>query len=575
MWITLLLALTIAWGSLGGSLAAGWEPKLGLDLQGGFSVVLTTPENADPAVLEQAVEIMRRRIENLGSVQEPEISVQGDRSILVQLPGVSDRERALQAVGTTGLLSFRPVLDAIFGQSIAFVDGTLPAPVFPTDDGAEDGVTTTTTLAPQDIPPNLDPTTGLTIVDDPNEIAYLWNPEEFTFYKVGPAFLTGRDIEGAEAGFTGIGSGGGGWNVDPVFSSEGGDAFEAATAELSQNPIGSPQRQLAIVVDGQVVSAPQVSADTPFGEGLNPDSVIITIGAAENGQAEAEDLATILRYGALPTTFERERVESVSATLGSDSLNAGLAAGAGGLLLVAVAMLLYYRALGLIAIVGLTVFGSLLMFSLIALGETQGTTLTLAGVTGIIVSVGITSGLVHRVLRTYQRGASQGPIAPAGRRPGVPACLPDDHHRRHGYVRRCDPVVGTGDRPCEGVCDNARYRNGHRRRHRLLLHTACDDAPRTFEVGRGRRVLGARRSWAKWSRTAVRGSGVKLSELYRGETTIDFYGMRRRWFTASGVLLLVSLLALAVFRLDTSVDFTGGTIVNAPEPCPGHYWAGP
>lgn len=418
MWITLLLALTIAWGSLGGSLAAGWEPKLGLDLQGGFSVVLTTPENADPAVLEQAVEIMRRRIENLGSVQEPEISVQGDRSILVQLPGVSDRERALQAVGTTGLLSFRPVLDAIFGQSIAFVDGTLPAPVFPTDDGAEDGVTTTTTLAPQDIPPNLDPTTGLTIVDDPNEIAYLWNPEEFTFYKVGPAFLTGRDIEGAEAGFTGIGSGGGGWNVDPVFSSEGGDAFEAATAELSQNPIGSPQRQLAIVVDSQVVSAPQVSADTPFGEGLNPDSVIITIGAAENGQAEAEDLATILRYGALPTTFERERVESVSATLGSDSLNAGLAAGAGGLLLVAVAMLLYYRALGLIAIVGLTVFGSLLMFSLIALGETQGTTLTLAGVTGIIVSVGITSDsyivFFERIKEEHRKGRSLRPAVDQG-----------------------------------------------------------------------------------------------------------------------------------------------------------------
>ena len=89
--ITLLVTLAIAWGSLAAVLAAGWTPKLGLDLQGGFAVVLVAPEDTDPETLDTAVEIMRRRIENLGSVQEPEISVQGDRSILVQLPGVEDR----------------------------------------------------------------------------------------------------------------------------------------------------------------------------------------------------------------------------------------------------------------------------------------------------------------------------------------------------------------------------------------------------------------------------------------------------------------------------------------------------
>ncbi len=420
LWTTLLLFLAISWGSLGVSFAAGWEPKLGLDLQGGFSVVLTTPENTDREVLDQAVEIMRRRIENIGSVQEPEIAVQGDRSIQVQLPGVQDRERALQAVGTTGLLSFRPVLDASVGISVAFLDGTLPQPEPPVPDDGSGTTTTTTTIAPEDVPPNLDPVTGLTIVDDPNAEAYLWNPNNFTFYKVGPAFLTGRDIEGAEAGFTGVGTvgGGGGWVVDPAFTGPGGQAFQDATALLSLEPLGSPQRQLAIVVDGEVFSAPQVAADTPRGEGLDPDTVIITIGATENGQAEAEDLATILRYGALPTTFERERVESVSASLGTDSLNAGLAAGLGGLLLVGVALLLYYRALGLVAIVGLSVFGSLLLFSLIALGETQGTTLTLAGVTGIIVSVGITSDsyivFFERIKEEHRKGRSLRPAVDQG-----------------------------------------------------------------------------------------------------------------------------------------------------------------
>ena len=143
--VTLLLTLAVAWGSLAGSLAAGWSPELGLDLQGGFSVILTAPEGADRSVLDKAVEIMRLRIETLGNVQEPEISVQGERSISVQLPGVEDRERALEAVGTTGELSFRPVLAADV-ISPAFLDGTLPFPEIPGDPEAS----TTTTAAPGD-----------------------------------------------------------------------------------------------------------------------------------------------------------------------------------------------------------------------------------------------------------------------------------------------------------------------------------------------------------------------------------------------------------------------------------------
>jgi len=126
-------------------------------------------------------------------------------------------------------------------------------------------------------------------------------------------------------------------------------------------------------------------------EGLDPNAVIITVGSAENAQQESENLAAILRYGALPTTFERERVESISATLGAESLRAGLFAGLVGLALVAGYMLFYYRSLGVISIVGLTVFGSFLLGTIILLGQTQGTTLTLAGVTGVIVSIGITS----------------------------------------------------------------------------------------------------------------------------------------------------------------------------------------
>lgn len=390
--ITLIVTVAIAWGSLVAVLATGLRPKLGLDLQGGFSVVLVAPSGTDPQTLEQAVEIMRRRIENLGSVQEPEITVQGDRAILVQLPGVEDRNRALQAVGTTGVLSMRPVLE-IFAESPYLTDpeGEHPASV--------------------------NPDTGLSEDEDVFTDAYLpyARPDGSTVVMhVGPAFLTGVDLRGGEAAFTQGSSSFGEWVVIPEFTSEGGEKFRQATAELAGEPLGSPTRQLAIVVDGVIISPPEVQSGTSPTDGLDPENVVITIGSPENPQAEAEDLAAVLRYGALPTTFERERVESVSPTLGADSLRAGLIAGLAGLILVGIYMLFYYRALGAIAIVGFSVFVSFLTTIIILLGEVQGATLTLAGVTAIVVSVGITADsyvvYYERIKEEHRRGR---PLRPA------------------------------------------------------------------------------------------------------------------------------------------------------------------
>ncbi len=385
--VVMLITMAVAWGGLALALVRGLEPKLGLDLQGGFSVLLVAPDDTDPEVLDKAVEIMRLRIEGLGNVQEPEIAVQGDRNIQVQLPGVTDRQRALSAVGTTGELSFRPVLD-IQPVSPLFLDGTLTLP----------GSTTETTIsAPTTVPPdpvvpdNIDPETGLTIDDDPLAEAYL--TDEFgQVYHVGPAILTGADVTGADAEFFGASAGvSGEWRVDPSFTGVGNDKFAAGTAQLTQFPSGDPRRQLAIVVDGEVFSAPVVDTSLAPGESLDPELATISVGSATEQEAEARDLATILRYGALPTAFEVANEDTVSASLGSDSLRAGLIAGLGGLALVAVALVAYYRALGLVAVMGLTVFGSFLLLAIILFGELQGVTLTLAGVAGIIVSIGITS----------------------------------------------------------------------------------------------------------------------------------------------------------------------------------------
>jgi preprotein translocase subunit SecD len=469
LWVSLILIVVIAWGSIAAMVAGGWEPKLGLDLQGGFSVVLAAPEGTDRAVLDQAVETMRNRIESLGAVQEPEISVQGARRILVQLPGVEDRERALAAVGTTGQLTFRPVY-GVSTVSPAFTQGILSLPTTTTPPGnttttttpAADATTTTsagettttattvpgdttttssppeetttTTVAPPTtttLPPNtsdticddqpppvsagsLDPATGLSLADDPDQSVYLADDGGLV-YDLGPAFLTGADLTGAEPGF---GSNQAGWDVDPSFTADGGTKFEECTAVLSTYVYGDPHRQMAIVLDGSVISAPSIAQDVAAGESLQADSVVITMGSSDTAQQDAEDLATVLRYGALPTIFDRESEGSVSASLGSDSLRAGLIAGFAGLVLVALALLLYYRILGLIAVLGFTVFGSLLLGTIILLGQTQGSTLTLSGVTGIIVSVGITADsyivFFERVKEEHRRGRALKPAVDYG-----------------------------------------------------------------------------------------------------------------------------------------------------------------
>ncbi len=398
--VPLLVVVAIAWGGVGAALAFGVTPVLGLDLKGGTSVTLRAPDGTDPEVLQKAVEVMQRRIESFGSVQEPEIQISGDYNVIVQLPGVTDRERALTAIGQTGELSFRPVLESSFLVSPLLVPGLLESTTTTTVDttsttGTDDSTTTSTELATTTtttLPPGVDPETGLTIEDDPTTEAWLAEYAEdgtvLEVYHVGPSQLSGADLDSALAGLGGqIPE----WQVQLDLSNDGADKFQEMTKVAAGYPLGDVRRQIAIVLDGEVVSAPQVNNDVDPNVGISGGSAVITMGAGENQQQEAQDLAVVLRYGSLPVAFERDQVQNVSATLGADSLNAGLVAGAGGLILVALAVVFYYRSLGLVTVIGLSVFGSLLLLVIGLLSRYIGTTLTLAGVTGIIVSIGITA----------------------------------------------------------------------------------------------------------------------------------------------------------------------------------------
>ena len=446
--ITVLIVLLVSWGGLAVTLAFGVKPRLGLDLQGGTSVILTAPAGTDPEVVDVAVEIMRSRIEDFG-IQEPEISVTSDRTVLVQLPGVTNPERALDAIGQTGELSFRPVLEAFaadqnpfappttttvppsgptttrpgtptttsgasstteptsttapdvtsttaasLGVPARFQATTTTAPA--TTSSSEQTTTTTPTTSPT-IPEGVDPDTGLTIDDDP--AAEAWLPQiapevgNVAIYHVGPAGLLGSDVADAIPGFQGTGATQGGWVVQLDLTAEGADQFAEMTKQAAAFPQLDPRRQIAIVLDGEVISAPEVSLDVDPATGITGGQAIITVGGDDPAAAEqeAQDLAVVLRYGSLPVAFEQSSVQTVSATLGTDSLRAGLIAGLVGLAVVALYILIYYRALGIVGVIGLSVFGSLLLTIFSLLGTYRGLTLTLAGVTGIVISIGITA----------------------------------------------------------------------------------------------------------------------------------------------------------------------------------------
>ena len=226
------------------------QPKLGLDLQGGISVILTADEGTEKELIEQAVEIMRTRIAAFGDVQEPEISISGENSVLVQLPGITDQEKALEAVGTTGLLTFRPVLNSSLNI------GYSPAlEILENPDDPDNPII--------NAPEGVDELTGLTISDDPTENSYLLSLRDGfpVIYELGPAELSGGDIEDALAVYPQNE-----WIVQLVFKDDSAQKFTDLTKKLASN-IGE-QRKLAIVLDSQVISAPGVAID------VNPNTMI-------------------------------------------------------------------------------------------------------------------------------------------------------------------------------------------------------------------------------------------------------------------------------------------------------------
>ncbi len=411
-------------------------PKLGLDLEGGTQVTLQaqTTDNKPPssAALDQARQIIERRVNGLG-VAEAEVVTQSPDRIVISVPGANGD--AAKSVGQTAQLRLRPVIYSAAAAATppsgsaspsastsgstspaasasasappsgsATPQGFAPAPTASAPAAGAPAATAPAATAPADAGPPTTPPAGVdpkqyaqaladfqkltcaansgasASLDKPTDVIASCDQNGGSKYLLNKAIIEGTEIAGASA--VAPTSTSPQWTVSLDFKGSGQATWARYTSQhnVTVTP-NDPANNVAFVLDGKTISAPAIQGT------INGQTQI----TGSFTQSEAEDLANVLKYGALPLTFEQQEALTVSPTLGSDQLKAGLLAGGIGVALVFIYGLLYYRALGLVMIASLILSGILVYAVLVILGRQIGFTLTLAGIAGFIVAIGITA----------------------------------------------------------------------------------------------------------------------------------------------------------------------------------------
>lgn len=380
MMVSLVLTIVISFGALFATIALGWGPKLGLDLAGGLSVVYKPAHATSQANMQEVVTVLTNRVNGLG-VSGAQVNLQG-KNVVVSVPGVTDARAVLKAVGQTAQLLFRPVLCET-GPATKKATAVATVPTC----GAQYAMTAANLAVDTNTgqPTNnigLDPQYAAikstpSDKDNPRQTVILPGlGSSAVRYVLGPSQLTGQAVGKALAQQDQVGA----WVVNYTLTSAGSPKWDqVASANF--------HAQLAIELDGVVQSAPliqptQTSFSSFGGQGQISGSFT---------EASAKNLALAMQFGSLPVRLVALTTVAVSPTLGHSSLVAGLGAGLVGLILVLLYTILYYRALGLVIVLGLAVTAALLWAIISALGHTAfAPSFSLAGVTGLIVSIGIT-----------------------------------------------------------------------------------------------------------------------------------------------------------------------------------------
>ncbi len=339
------------------------QPQLGLDLRGGAQIVLETQDSptvkADANSTGKALEVLRRRVDALG-VAEPSVTQSGDRRIIVELPGVSDPREAAEVIGKTAQLTFHEVLDVV---------PTKPAK----------------------------PAAGELYLDSDQGDGVL---------RLAKPAMTGEGVGGADAVLDP--QQGPDWFVTIDFKGDGGKTWAEITGKAACQPVGSPQRRVAIVLDNEVITSPQVDqrgGASLCNVGISGGQTQIT---GQFGETEAKDLAALIEGGSLPVPVETIEQRVVGPTLGDAAIKASAEAAIIGVALTALFICLAYRLVGLMAVIALIAYAGMSYAALTVLGAT----LTLPGLAGFVLAIGMAVDanvlVFERAREDYVEGRTEG-----------------------------------------------------------------------------------------------------------------------------------------------------------------------
>lgn len=479
------------------------SPRLGLDLRGGTHIVLETQDSptvrADRKATDHTVEVLRRRIDSLG-VAEPNLARSGDNRIVVELPGLQDPKEAAEVLGRTAQLSFHPVLG-----------------------GPEERT------------------------DQEKKHVRPVRDEAGRPLRLGPAGLTGAGVDGADPRTDP--QTGGGWSVSVDFRKEGKEKWAELTGEAACAAPGAPERRVAIVLDDEVISSPQVDPSVKCGAGIAGGSTEIT---GDFGEGEAKDLALLISGGALPVPVETLEQRTVGPTLGAEAIRDSAWAAVIGTSLTSLFIIGVYRLLGGLAALALVCYGVISYAVLVTLGAT----LTLPGLAGFVLAIGMAVDANVLVFeRAREEYAAERPAERRGR--GLRSALAAGFRNASSAIADSNvttllaagllfflasgPVRGFGVTLSIGVL--------------VSMFSALVVTRALAEPTVARRSLRAR----------PRLSGIAQTGRLRQwltERKPDWMRYGRRWLAVSAVALVLAVSGIVFRGLELGVEFTGGRLIE-------------
>jgi len=494
--VRLVLALLILGGSI--AIAVTSKPRLGLDLRGGTQIVLETQDSptveADAEATDRTLEVLRGRVDALG-VAEPTLARTGENRIIVELPDLQDPREAARVIGRTAQLAFHPVIEAVAADAR--------------------------------------PEEGQRIL--PDEVG---QP-----LRLGPVAVPGDLVSGSDPGSDP--TQGAGWYVTVDFrGDQGRDAWQQLTSDAACAPLGDPARRVAIVLDDEVISSPQVVSEIACGVGMSGGSTQIT---GDFTVEEARNLAILIEGGALPVPVEIVEQRTVGPTLGAEAISASAEAGVIGLIITGLFIAFVYRLMGLLATIALTTYAVISYAALAALGAT----LTLPGLAGFVLAIGLAidaNVLIFERAREEFTEAREAGLAKAlgiGFNKAWSAIIDSNVTTLLAagllFFLASGPVKGFGVTLSIGVLAS--------------MLSALVIA----------RVLTEQAARSSWLRDHPEVSGLASTGRVRTwlrHSSPDLMRRSRTWLAVSGVALVLAVTGIAVNGLNLGVEFTGGRLMQ-------------